>query len=85
MSIEIKNMHMSAEDFHLVVRRFITNCNYCIHMPITERKQKEILKFREKRLDHICEKHNKRCLHQGYHPSIIPCVECDGADFEEQK
>lgn len=79
-SIEIKNMSMSAEDFHNAVRRFITDCNKCKYCSLTEKEQRLT---GNTKLKHHCKLHNKQLLHQGYHPAIIPCVECDGLDFKE--
>lgn len=80
-SIEIKNFNISSEDFHNAVRRFITDCNRCEHCSLTEMEQRQL---KDTNYKHRCKLHNKQLLHQGYHPAIIPCVECDGLDFKEK-
>jgi len=77
-SIELKNIHMSPEDFHNAVKRYTTDCNKCIHINLTEKQQGQ------NKAPHICNLFNKRCLHQGFHPAIIPCIECNSDSFVDK-
>lgn len=80
-SIKLQNVNMTADDFHNAVRRFITDCNKCEYCSLTEKEQRLL---NDNKLEHNCKLHNKRILHQGYHPAIIPCVECDGLNFNNK-
>jgi hypothetical protein len=61
----------------------MVDCNNCIHISITEAKQKD------KSIYHICNEYAMRCLHKAmnkhHSPYIYPCSECVKDNYENYK